>query len=154
MHGDNVVVHMLTGRSFRDYLLVDKCLDHMIVSDVVHESSLWNISELVRGNVHVIGSSDKKVLETSNMHLLISKNWSDFISIMGKYIIENCPGCTSIMLMYNVCRAWPIKDCLVEVKRQLHKISTLLLLFRPFGRLDIFILRNECFVKGSWIIKI
>ena len=33
------------------------CLDHMILSDVVHESPLLKIGELVRGNLHVIGGS-------------------------------------------------------------------------------------------------
>ena len=55
VHGQNAVVHMLTGRLFRDYLLVDKCLDHVIVSDVVHDSPFWNIGKLVSGNLHVIG---------------------------------------------------------------------------------------------------
>ena len=46
-------------------------------------------------------AGDKKVLETSNMHLVLgkTKNGSDIISIMGKYTIEDCPGCISIMLM-------------------------------------------------------
>ena len=42
VYGENAVVHMLTGKSvqraLRGHLLVDKCLNHMIVSDVVHES--------------------------------------------------------------------------------------------------------------------
>ena len=43
----------------------------MIVSDVVHESPLWNIGDLVTYTSLVAG--DKKVLETSNMHLVMGK---------------------------------------------------------------------------------
>ncbi len=39
VYGENTVVHMMTGksvqRSFRGHLLVDKCLNYMIVSDMV-----------------------------------------------------------------------------------------------------------------------
>ena len=42
IHGANAVVHMMTGksvlRSFRGHLLVEKCLNHMIVSDMVKDS--------------------------------------------------------------------------------------------------------------------
>ena len=31
VQGENAMVHMLTGRSFMDYLLVDECLDHLII---------------------------------------------------------------------------------------------------------------------------
>ena len=38
VYGENAVVHMMTGksvqRSFRGHLLVDKCLKHMIASDM------------------------------------------------------------------------------------------------------------------------
>ena len=42
VYGENAEVHMMTGksvqRSFRGHLLVDKCLNHMIVSDIVDDS--------------------------------------------------------------------------------------------------------------------
>ena len=42
VYGANPVVHMMTGksvqRSFRGHLLVEKCLNHMIVSDMVKDS--------------------------------------------------------------------------------------------------------------------
>ena len=42
VYGANAVVHMMTGksvqRSFRGHLLVKKCLNHMIVSDMVKDS--------------------------------------------------------------------------------------------------------------------
>ncbi len=42
VYGENAVVHMMTGKSvqraFRGHLLVDKCLNQMIISDVLDES--------------------------------------------------------------------------------------------------------------------
>ena len=42
VYGANAVVHMMTGksvqRSYRGHLLVEKCLNHMIVSDMVKDS--------------------------------------------------------------------------------------------------------------------
>ena len=42
VYGENSVIHMMTGKSvqraFRGHLLVDRCLNRMLVSEMVHDN--------------------------------------------------------------------------------------------------------------------
>ena len=74
VYGENAVVHMLTGKSvqraLRGHLLVDKCLNHMIVSDVVHESpqfaTLLDQSEEIYSSL-MAGETTLESIETSDI---------------------------------------------------------------------------------------
>ena len=69
---------MLTGRSFRGHLLVDKCLDHMIVLDVLHESAQFAALvdqskeiylSLVKSDIHFVMGKIKLELDKRKSEL-------------------------------------------------------------------------------------
>ena len=74
VYGENAVLHMLTGKSvqraFRGHLLVDKCLNRMIITDVVQSSpqfaTLVDQSEEIYSSL-VAGEKTLEGVETSDI---------------------------------------------------------------------------------------